>query len=99
MGGSFFSGFVVVGAGEVPVVVGGEQAQDDDDGGAEEHGGVAAERAPAQRADQRADDRRAGVEMPHEDIRPLAGEDVAQHAAAHAGDEADEDQQEQRIIR
>ena len=52
MGGSFFSGFVVVGAGEVPVVVGGEQAQDDDDGGAEEHGGVAAERAPAQRADQ-----------------------------------------------
>ena len=80
------------------MVVGGEQAQDDDDGGAEEHGGVAAERAPAQRADQRADDRRAGVEMPHEDIRPLAGEDVAQHAAAHAGDEADEDQQEQRII-
>ena len=72
------------------MVVGGEQAQDDDDGGAEEHGGVAAERAPAQRADQRADDRRAGVEMPHEDIRPLAGEDVAQHAAAHAGDEADD---------
>ena len=72
MGGSFLSGFVVVGAGEVPVVVGGEQAQDDDDGGAEEHGGVAAERAPAQRADQRADDRRAGVEVPHEDIRLLS---------------------------
>ena len=42
MGGSFLSGLVVVGAGEVPVVVGGEQAQDDDDGGAEEHGSVAA---------------------------------------------------------
>ena len=43
MGGSFCLGFVVVGAGEVPVVVGGEQAKDDDDGGTEEHGGVAAE--------------------------------------------------------
>ena len=34
--------------------------------------------------------------MPHEDIGPLAGEHVAQHAAAHAGDEADENGQTAR---
>lgn len=60
--------------------------------------GVRTQPVPAQRADQRADDRCAGVEVPHEDIGPLAGEHVAQHAAAHAGDEADEDGQEQRIM-
>ena len=32
----------------------------------------------------------AGVEVPHEDIGPFPGEHVAQHAAAHAGNEANE---------
>ena len=36
--------------------------------------------------------------MPNKDIGPFPGEHVTQHAAAHAGNEADENGQEQRIV-
>ena len=49
-------------------------------------------------ADYGAKQRRAGVDVFYEDIGRVAGQHVAQDAAAHAGHYADEDEQERPVL-
>ena len=54
---------LVVRPGEIPAVVGGEAADQDDGSAAQEHGGYLSRVVPQQSAEQRAYQRRAGVNM------------------------------------
>ena len=70
-----------------------KQAQRERNGGADEHGGHLPD-VPEQEARHGAEEGRGRVKMLDKNIRRRSGEHIAHHAAAAAGDDADENGKE-----
>src|SRR5699024_3676454 len=86
------------GVGEVPVEIRGEEAEGDYAEHARHDGDALTCQGLEEDADYGAKQRRAGVDVFYEDIGRVAGQHVAQDAAAHAGHYADEDEQERPVL-
>ena len=91
--------FYVVHMGKVPMVVRCQKANDKHEQHADQHGRIARQDPPQQRAGQRTDQRGAGVDVLDQNERQIARQHVADHAAANACQDADEDQKEGAALR